>query len=92
MGEVTKYTTREEPYNESCFQDFKSVNRYHGGKMGKRLGFETALVDVAPALVSGVPNSAGLERCFSTTGRTYGKLRNQMEAEKCGNLHFSTTN
>ena len=43
--------------------------------MGKRLGFETALVDVALALISGVPNSTGLERCFATTGMTNGKLR-----------------
>ena len=56
--------------------------------MGKRLDFETALVDVALALVSAVPNSAGLERCFSTIGMTYGKSRNQMEAEKCGKLAF----
>ena len=88
MGEVTKYMTREETYNESYFQDFKSVKPLSWWKMGKRLGFETALVDVALALVSGVPNSGGLERCFSTTGMTYGKLRNQMEAEKCDKLAF----
>ena len=73
MGEVTKYMTR------------KPLSWW---EMGKRLGFETVLVDVALALVSGVPNSAGLERCFSTTGMTYGKLRNQMEAENCGKLAF----
>ena len=84
--------TREEPYNESCFQDFKSVKLLLWWKMGKRLGFETALVDVALALVSGVLNSAGLERYFSTTGMTYGKLRNQMEAENVANLPFSTAN
>ena len=43
--------------------------------MGKRLEFGDSLVQVAMGLVSGVPHSAGLERCFSVAGMTYGKLR-----------------
>ena len=80
--------TQEEPYNESYFQDFKSVKTLSWWKMGKRLGFEKALVNVALALVSGVPNSPELERCFSTTGMMHGELKNQMEAEKYGKLAF----
>ena len=36
-------------------------------------------------LISGVPNSAGLERCFSAAGMTYGKLRTQMGVENAEN-------
>ena len=95
MGEVTKYMTQEEPYNESYFQDFKSVKPLSWWKMGKRLGFEKALVDVALTLVSGVPNSAELERCFSTTGMTYGKLKTKWRlknmartAQTCINVFY----
>ena len=56
--------------------------------MGGRLGFAEGIVNVAMGIVTRVPNSAGLERCFSTAGMTYGKLRTQMDVEKCGKLAF----
>ena len=56
---------REEPYLRECFDDFRSVAPASWWKMGKRLGFDNSLVQVAMGLVSGVPNSGGLERCFS---------------------------
>ena len=50
--------------------DFRGVNPVSWWKMGKRLEFPEQLVNVAMCLVNGIPNSAGLERCFSTSGMT----------------------
>ena len=46
------------------------------------------LVDFALGLVEGAPNSAGLERIFSTAGITYVSLRSRIGVEKCGKLAF----
>ena len=88
MANVAMYMNREEPYLQECFDDFRSVAPASWWKMGKRLGFDDSLVQVAMGLVPRVPNSAGLERCFSAAGKTYGKLRTQMDVEKCGKLAF----
>ena len=88
MESVTKYMNREAPFKSEYFEDFKGVNAVSWWKMGKRLGFPEPLVKVVMGLLSGIPNSAVLERCFSTAGMTYGKLRTQMDVEKCGKLAF----
>ena len=86
MANVAKYMNREEPYLQGCFDDFRSVAPVSWWKVGKKLLFDDSLVQVAMGLVSAVPNSAGLERCFSAAGMTYGKLRTQMNVGKCGKL------
>ena len=87
MANVAKYMNREEPYLQDCVDDFRSVSPASWWNRDKRLGFDDSLVQVAMGLVSGVPNSAGLER-FSAAGMTYGKLRTQMDVEKSGKLAF----
>ena len=46
------------------------------------------LVDYASTLANAISSSAGLERCFSTLGLTYGKLRSSLGVEKAGKLAF----
>ena len=50
------------------------------------------LVDFTLGLVEGTPNSAGLERIFSTTGLTRGSLRSRIGVENEKNWLFCTEN
>ena len=60
--------------------------------MGRRLGFDPILADLAISIVTGVPNSAGLERLFLTIGMVYRKLRRNLDVEKCGKRVFISLN
>lgn len=42
---------------------------------GSRFGFPMELTELALDLAANLPNSAGLERCFSKLRLTYGMLR-----------------
>ena len=55
---------------------------------GERIGLDNGLWDVALRLVTGVANSAGLERQFSAMRVTYGLLRASLGVEKAGKLAF----
>ena len=57
-------------------------------KMGKKIGFDSNLCDVALQLSTAVCSSAGLERNFSTLKLTYGSLRTNFSVEKAGKLAF----
>ena len=48
------------------------------------MGFDQNLAKDAISLVSAASSSRGLERCFSTLGTFYGKLRTSMGIEKAG--------
>ena len=80
MESVTKYMIGKKPLKSEYFEDFRGVNTVSRWKMGVRLGFSEQLVVVA-IVFFGIPNSAGLEGCFSTSGMTYGKLRTQMDVD-----------
>ena len=56
------------------------------------MGFDKELVLLASSLVGAGPSSSGLERCFSTMGFTYGKLRSQLAVESAEKLAFISEN
>ena len=83
--QMTIFLANDAPYNCAHL----SVNNPGSWwKAGIIFGFCPALSNVARRLISGVPNSAGLERQFSTLRVTYGTLRNSLGVEKAGKLAF----
>ena len=89
MPELTNYMAKVPPYNEYLFAEgYKKVESEAWWRSGLRLGFSKELVDYASTLANAISSSAGLERCFSTLGLTYGKLRSSLGVEKAGKLAF----
>ena len=89
LPELTKYMGKTSPYTEYLFgEGYKKVEPSAWWSSGSKLGFDQNFIDFAKTLVDAVASSAGLERCFSTLGFTYGKLRASMEVEKAGKLAF----
>ena len=90
MGpEVSKYLAKFLPYSAHLFdENFQELSPEAWWASGARLGFDKKSVDLAASLVSACPAASGLERCFSTLGLTYGKLRAQLGVEKAGKLAF----
>ena len=87
--ELTLYMAKESPYLPHFFdENNQDVRPAAWWKSGTRIGFSDKLVTIALSLVTAVGSSAGLERQFSTSGKTYGKLRNQPSHEKAGQLAF----
>ena len=83
------YMAKVPPYNEYLFAEgYKKVESEAWWRSGLRLGFSKELVDYASTLANAISSSAGLERCFSTLGLTYGKLRSSLGVEKAGKLAF----
>ena len=84
-----RQTAKVPPYNEYLFAEgYKKVESEAWWRSGLRLGFSKELVDYASTLANAISSSAGLERCFSTLGLTYGKLRSSLGVEKAGKLAF----
>ena len=87
LPELTKYMGKTSPYTEYLFgEGYKKVEPSAWWSSGSKLGFDQNFIDFAKTLVDAVASSAGLERCFSTLGFTYGKLRASMGVEKAGKL------
>ena len=83
--QLTLFLAKDSPYNVP----YLSVNCPGSWwKAGERFGFSSALCIVARRVITAVPNSAGLERQFSTLRVTYGTLRNRLGVEKAGKLAF----
>ena len=55
---------------------------------GKKLGFNSNLIEVATSITTCVASSGGLERQFSTLGMNYGKLQSNLEVQKAGRIAF----
>ena len=89
IPEVMKYISKVPPYSQHYFEGtFKDADPVSWWTSGLRLGFDKTLSDIAVSLVSCTSSSGGIERCFSTLGATYGKLRTSMGVEKAGKLAF----
>ena len=87
--EVSKYLAKMAPYSPFLFADnYNNVSPRVWWIAGEKMGFDKELVSMASSLVGACPSSSGLERCFSTLGFTYGKLRSQLGVEKAGKLVF----
>ena len=75
------------PYNAAYFEGtFKDEDPVSWWKSAVKMGFDQNLAKVAISLVSAASSSGRLERCFSTLGTTYGKLRTWMGVEKAGKI------
>ena len=89
IPEVMKYISKVPPYSQHYFEGtFKDADPVSWWTSGLRLGFDKTLSDIAVSLVSCTSSYGGIERCFSTLGATYGKLRTLMGVEKAGKLAF----
>ena len=84
--DINLYLAKQAPFSEAVFQS--DVCPVVWWQAGQRMGFPSALVDVAVRLSSTVASSAGLERQFSTLRMTYGLLRTRLVVEKAGKVGF----
>ena len=83
---LTQFVAKTSPYDMDSLG--KNIEPGVWWVAGKRIGFDMHLCNVALGLVTGVANSAGLERQFSTMRITYGTLRTRLSVEKAGKLAF----
>ena len=88
--ELTLYMAKESPYVPDIFdENNQDVRPAAWWKSGAGIGFSDKLATIALSLVTAVGSSRQLVwRQFSTLGMTYGKLRNQLDHEKAGQLAF----
>ena len=88
LPHVSTFIDRHEPFKESLFDETYKKLSPATWKSGSKLGFDKNFADFSSALVESITSSAGLERQFSTVGMHYGKLRNNLDAQKAGKMAF----
>ena len=80
---------RHEPFSNELFgESYIGVQPGTWWASGKKLGFNSNLIEVATSITTCVASSGGLERQFSTLGMNYGKLRSNLEVQKSGRIAF----
>ena len=93
LPEVSKYLAKMAPYSPFVIADNYNNNSPSAWwTASEKMGFDKELVLLASSLVGACPSSSGVERCFSTMGFTYGKLRSQLAVESAGKLAFISDN
>ena len=89
LPEVSKYLAQMAPYSPSVTADnYNNSSPSAWWIASGKMGFDKELVLLASSLVGACPSSSGVERCFSTLGFAYGKLRSQLAVERAGKLAF----
>ena len=84
MKFLSKAPPHNAPYLEGIFKDADHVVV----EIWSQNGLQSKSWKSSISLLSAASSSRGLERCFSTLGTTYGKLRTSMGVDKAGKLVF----
>ena len=89
VADVTKFMACHEPFSNELFgESFIGVQPGTWWASGKKLGFNSNLIEVATSITTCFASSGGLKRQFSTLGINYGKLRSISEVQKAGRIAF----
>ena len=89
LPEVSKCLAKMAPYSPFVIDDnYNNSSPSARWIASENMGFDEELVLLASSLVGACPSSSGIERCFSTLGFTYGKLRSQLAVEKAPKSAF----
>ena len=89
LPEVSKCLAKMAPYSPFVIADiYNNSSPSAWWIASEKRGFDKELVLLASSLVGACPSSSGIERCFSTLGFTYGKLRSQLALERARKLAF----
>ena len=89
LSEVSKYLAKMAPYSP-----FVNADNYNNSSpsawsiASEKMGFDKERVSMASSLVGACPSTSGIDRCFSTLGFTYGKMRSQLAVERAGKMAF----
>ena len=91
--EVSKYLAKMAPYSPFVIADnYNNSSPSAWWIASEKMGSDKELVLLASSLVAACPSPSGVERCFSTMGFTYGKLRSQLAVVSAEKLPFISDN